>query len=913
MSRPPIDKDISVSRRGLLRSVMLLGVSAVIIFVSAASLSVWVGYMSFNDIFGKQLRIERASDRISGMDEVLTMSAKMAAATGDLSWKARYINAKGDLDAAIREIEGLLQDSYKQFAEKISLANDRLVELETRSFDLVEEGRAEEAAALLSCSEYEQYKREYRVALAQLYISVQEELSAALRNSDYGTVASTVLSIVAALLLVSAWVQLTRIVHKPLRALQESEAKFRDLADMLPQMVFEADTEGNVAYVNSNALVVLGYSEADVDAGLKLQQIIAPADRIRAGEVVKKVLDGSLCGKGLEFTALKKDGCEFPAVIYLTRFFHDDKVAGVRGTMVDFTDHKQVEETLRIAASRKEREASAALKIAMSPFVSEGQLPQLVAMLVETGAEALEVERVGVWLFDETQTILSNMDTYIASTGQHVSGDVLNEKDFEPEFTALKSARFVDGHDVMSDPRLAGYVEGYLKPNRITSMLDVSILLEGQHMGALCFEHVDRPHCWSEDEINFACQLADQIALTILHSRQRKSESEKVTLEAQLVQSQKMESVGRLAGGVAHDFNNMLGVIIAHADMLLNDLHEGTQIYDDVKEIKKAADRSADLTRQLLAFARKQTVTPVGMVLNEAVENMTKMLCRLIGENIELDWRPQAGLWNVYMDPGQVNQILVNLCVNSRDAIKGSGKIEIQTANEELSAVNAPWVEDGAYGEYVRMSVIDNGAGMDRETLRHIFEPFFTTKERGEGTGLGLATIYGMVKQNHGMIRVFSEPGRGSAFHVYLPRYKAVKDKKAEAVEQLEKEHGTESILLVEDEVGILKITRRMLEKQGYSVIAVNTPAQALEAALKHHGDLDLLISDVVMPEMNGRDLAARVMSLHPGIRCLFISGYTADVIACHGVVYEGTSFLQKPFSRNQLLNKVRGVLDNKG
>lgn len=402
----------------------------------------------------------------------------------------------------------------------------------------------------------------------------------------------------------------------------------------------------------------------------------------------------------------------------------------------------------------------------------------------------------------------------------------------------------------------------------------------------------------------FACIFADV-------TEQKTAEEEKFKLQNQLLQSQKMESIGRLAGGVAHDFNNMLGVILGHAEMAMELVDPAQPLHADLEEIIKAAKRSADLTHQLLAFARKQTVSPRVLDLNETMVGMLKILQRLIGEDIHLAWRPVVNLWPVKIDPSQVDQILANLCVNARDAIAGVGKVTVETDNvtfnEAYCADHASFVP----GDYVLLAVSDNGCGMDKEILDKLFEPFFTTKEAGKGTGLGLATIYGIIKQNNGFINVYSELGHGTTFRIYLPRYFG-KDEQVYIQESQESVmRSQETVLVVEDELAILSLSKRMLERQGYQVLTANTPVEAIRLVEDYPGDIDLLMTDVVMPEMNGRDLAKRILSFYPSIKCLFTSGYTANVIAHHGVLDEGVHFLQKPFSLKDLTVKVRAALEN--
>jgi PAS domain S-box-containing protein len=393
-------------------------------------------------------------------------------------------------------------------------------------------------------------------------------------------------------------------------------------------------------------------------------------------------------------------------------------------------------------------------------------------------------------------------------------------------------------------------------------------------------------------------------------TERRRAEAEKANLEVQLRQAQKMESVGRLAGGVAHDFNNMLGVILGYAELALAQTDPAQPLHNDLLAIRSAANRSADLTRKLLAFARKQTIAPTVLDLNETVGQMLTMLRRLIGEDIDLVWRPAENAWRVKMDPSQIDQILANLCVNARDAIAGVGKVTIATETTTFDDAYCANHPGSTPGEYIRLAVSDDGCGMDTDTLSHMFEPFFTTKTLGTGTGLGLSTVYGIVKQNHGFINVHSEPGEGTTITIDLPRHVG-ETELAQAKGTVDPTNrGHETILIVEDDPALLKMTTRMLAGQGYTVLAAGSSAEAIRVAGEHAAEIHLVMTDVVMPEMNGRDLATKLLALYPNLKCLFMSGYTADVIAHHGVLDEGVHFLQKPFSVHDLAAKVREVLD---
>ena len=394
-------------------------------------------------------------------------------------------------------------------------------------------------------------------------------------------------------------------------------------------------------------------------------------------------------------------------------------------------------------------------------------------------------------------------------------------------------------------------------------------------------------------------------------TERKQAEKEKEILQAQLLQAQKMEAIGQLAGGVAHDFNNMLGVILGYVDMAIEQVNPAQPLHANLQEIRKAAERSSDLTRQLLGFARKQTVTPKVLDLNEIIEGMLKMLRRLIGEDIHLKWLPDTALWSIKVDPSQIDQILVNLCVNARDAIMGVGKVTIETGNISLDKDYCTDHVGFDPGEYAFIAVSDDGCGMDKETLRHVYEPFFTTKENGKGTGLGLATVYGIVKQNNGFINIYSEPAQGTTLKIYLPRHIS-KAERALTKEPQEPVMGCqETVLVVEDEPSLLDLSKLMLGTQGYLVLTADAPGKAIRLAEEYTGEIHLLMTDVIMPEMNGKDLAKKMLPLYPNLKHLFMSGYTADIIAHCGVLDEGVHFIQKPFSRKDLIAKVRETLDH--
>jgi len=405
--------------------------------------------------------------------------------------------------------------------------------------------------------------------------------------------------------------------------------------------------------------------------------------------------------------------------------------------------------------------------------------------------------------------------------------------------------------------------------------------------------------------------LSKGVTFTALDITERnRADEARAKLEEQYRQAQKIEAIGQLAGGVAHDFNNMLNIILGYSQMAMMKIDPSSPLHADIREIVSAGKRSTDLVRQLLAFARKQTIAPKVLDLNYIVAGMLNMLRKLIGEDIDLLWMPAAELWPVKMDPAQVDQILANLAVNARDAISGVGKMTIETGNAEFDEAHCEHNAGIIPGQYVLLAVSDNGCGMDNETLEKIYEPFFTTKELGKGTGMGLSTVYGIVKQNNGFIDVYSEPGKGTTFKIYLPGVKEEEATIDESHSHARPLTGTERVLLVEDDKALLKMAEIMLEGLGYEVLAAGTPNEAIGLAEQYAEEIHLLITDVVMPEMSGRDLQKRISALRPGIKCLFMSGYTANVIAHRGILDEGVNFLQKPFHMEDLAARVRKALE---
>jgi signal transduction histidine kinase/ActR/RegA family two-component response regulator len=440
----------------------------------------------------------------------------------------------------------------------------------------------------------------------------------------------------------------------------------------------------------------------------------------------------------------------------------------------------------------------------------------------------------------------------------------------------------------------------------VLSILEAPIFVDGELWGDVGFDDCNEERDWLPAEMDAVRAAAGLLGAAIGRER---AERRLVESEELLLQSQKMEAVGRLAGGIAHDFNNLLTVITGYSGLVLDQLGSGNALRRDIEQIADAANRAVAVTGQLLAFSRRQMLQPRAVDLNVVVRETDSMLRRLIGEDIELVTRLEPGLARVFADPGQLEQVIVNLAVNARDAMPRGGTLTLTTKSLEVGH-GAGTPSELSAGSYAALVVADTGHGMDEDTRAHAFEPFFTTKEKGKGTGLGLATVYGIVKQTGGDIEVESEPGRGTTFTVYLP----VDSSGARLPDTREDGEraagGDETILLAEDEDVVRDLITQMLEHRGYTVLAARDGIEALDVAAEHSGAIDLLLTDVVMPRLSGRQLAEHVTRDHPGIRILYISGYTDDAVLRHGVLEAHTPFLQKPFTADALARAVRGAMD---
>ena len=448
------------------------------------------------------------------------------------------------------------------------------------------------------------------------------------------------------------------------------------------------------------------------------------------------------------------------------------------------------------------------------------------------------------------------------------------------------------------------YIDKVKRSDVIDDAFEAEDFFPDQGESGKWFHFTAAPLRDSKDNIIGALETVQDI------TARKVAEEEKAKLEEQFRQSQKMEGIGRLAGGIAHDFNNMLSVIMGHAEIALEQTDRSESLHTHLTEILQAAERSADLTRQLLAFSRKQILTPEVMDLNKVISGIEKMLKRLIGEDIDFIFLPSSDLGRINADRGQMEQVIMNLAINARDAMPKGGKLTLETLNVELDEEYAAEHVDVEPGSCIMIAMTDSGCGMDEETSSMIFEPFYTTKESGKGTGLGLSTVYGIVKQSGGHVSVYSEPGKGTTLNIYIPRVESTCSEES----IIEKQHtalkGSETILLIEDDDAVRRIVINMLEDSGYTILETSDGKDALRIFREDEGSISLVLSDVVMPGMNGRELVDQIEVLAPGIAVLFMSGYTDNAIQHHGVLEPGTAFIEKPFTKISLMQKIRDLLD---
>ena len=714
-------------------------------------------------------------------------------------------------------------------------------------------------------------------------------------------------------------------------ALRESEEKFRGLVESSSDLIWETDAEGVFTYLSPQIESILGYLPEDV-LGKNPFEFMPPDEAERVSRIFKEIVKTQRSIVSLENVCLHKDGHQVVVETSGVPVLNESgALIGYRGIDRDVTERKRAEEALekRIVALTQPLDDVADITFDDLFNIDDIQHLQdefanatgVASLIITVDGRAITKPtnfcRLCNDLIRKTEKGCANCRVSDVALGRYNPDGPMIQPCLSGGLWDAGAAITVGGKHIASwlvgqvrdDTQNADSMRQYAREIGAEEDAVVKAFYEVPAMSPEQFRKVAQALFTLANQLSAMAYQNVQQARFITESK--RGETERAVLQSQLVQSQKLESVGRLAGGVAHDFNNMLGVILGSVGLLLDDMAPADPHYEALEDIQKAARRSADLTRQLLAFARKQTIIPKVMSLNDMMSGMLKMLNRLMGENIELLWEPGEDLWQVKMDPSQMDQILANLCVNARDAIDGIGVVKISTENVIIDEARGSEHPEAKPGEYVLLTVSDNGEGMEQGVIEHLFEPFFTTKPQGVGTGLGLSMVYGVVKQNDGWITVDSEPGAGTAFNIYLPRHEKKSNTEVDAEITKPLVGGHETLLLVEDEPMLLRMCSTILKRLGYNVLSAGSPSEAFRRVREIEGGVDLLITDVIMPEMNGRDLSERLVMQYSDLKRLYISGYTSNIIGTKNLIEDGMHFLQKPFQVEELAMAVRHVLDS--
>ncbi len=673
-------------------------------------------------------------------------------------------------------------------------------------------------------------------------------------------------------------------------AMMLGEQRYRSMFEQADAPVFITDTDGNIAYVSPALEKITGYSFPECE-GRPFNQF---CDTDAAGETAlamfREVISNTSAIRTSELTILKKDGSSCFVELKLQRY-HDNRTEGAIGVLYDLTQRKRLESLTEFRL---------------------GLLQQ---------AEKLSIREILQKTLDEAEKLTDSTFGFIyflSGDSAGLSGCIWSGHVRE-QMEAMSRTGVRHPFDVMPflDQTVksgrATIVNEYLELDRqifpaghpvIFNSLSVPIIERGNVVAVLLVSNKRTPY--NNNDAQWVGTLADLVWDLVVRKRAAEAEMRNQSI---LLQIQKMELIGQLAGGIAHDFNNMLGVILGNTELALSSDDLDPSVKENLQEIYQAAERSAEMTSQLLAFARKQLAVPKELYIDEAIVESLPILQRVAGDKIAVVWHPSGTGCKVRIDPSQLDQILMNLCLNASDAMNGAGKIVIEASQINIGASPENGGNFRLAGEYVMVSVTDTGHGIAGDHKPHIFEPFFTTKALGKGTGLGLSSVYGIVKQNKGFVEFESTKGKGSTFRIYLPLYKK-QDAPGNETGTMNDEGRQTTILVVEDEPEVLNLCRIMLEKSGFTVYAATCPSEAMAIAKQNCGKIDLLLTDVIMPEMNGADLSAKLSTISPGFRVLFMSGYSSEIVASQGMNKPLANVIRKPFTFKALGDKVRKTLD---
>jgi PAS domain S-box-containing protein len=686
------------------------------------------------------------------------------------------------------------------------------------------------------------------------------------------------------------------------KAVEEEVRRLKEFNEEIVQGMTEGiaveDAAGYFTFVNPAAAAMLGYTIEEL-TGQPWTLIIPPEQQARVREMDKRRAQGQT--DQYELDLVRKDGARLPVLVSGSPRFEGGKFAGTLAIFTDISQRAQAEREVR----RRNRELALLNRI-IAASAADLKVEALLELACRELAQAFELPLASAILLNPDKTSATIVAEYRSGEQQSLLNQTYQLADLTLLQDVLAHKVPVVVENVQSDPRLGGTPE-MIRRRGTVSMLVLPLLVSDAAIGALTVS-AQEIRLFSEAEINLAWRVAEQVAGALARLRLHQ---ERRQLEEQYYQAQKMEAIGQLTAGVAHDFNNLLTAINGFAELIKMELLPADPLAEMIDKILHSGERAARLVSQLLAFSRKQIIAPQLLELNYIVDKLGKILPRIIGEHIEVKTSLDPDLGLIKADSYQIEQVIVNLAVNARDAMPQGGHLVIETANAVLDE-NFTATHLGVQpGDYILLSVSDTGSGMSEEVKAHLFEPFFTTKELGKGTGLGLATVYGIVKQNGGHIWVYSEVGLGATFKIYLPRVRDTELPSPQPKVAAEMPRGSETLLLVEDDMSVRELAQRVLEAQGYTVLVAPNGQAALELAGRHLAPIPLLLTDVVMPGMSGKVLAEQLVQTRPDLKVLFMSGYTDEAIAYHGILIPGVSLLQKPFSPINLARKVREVLNS--
>ncbi|MGC8774994.1 MAG: PAS domain S-box protein [Chlorobaculum sp.] len=684
-------------------------------------------------------------------------------------------------------------------------------------------------------------------------------------------------------------IDITRLKNAVM-AMTHGEQRYRSMFEKADAPVFITDTDGALVYVSPAFEKITGYSFSECE-GRPFTECCKEIEPGGASlSMFSDVISNDFNIRAGEITILKKDGSSCYVELKFQRY-HDNRTEGAIGVLYDLTQRKRLE------------------------LLTEFRLGLL------QHAEKSSIDEIMQKMIDEAEQLTDSMFgfvSFLSGDSGGLSGCIWSSS-VRDRMVAMSRSEESHPFDVMPflneaiNSGRATIINEYPErghPNfpanhpAIFRSLAVPIIERGNVVAVLLVSNKRTPY--TDNDAHWVGTLTDLVWEIVLRKRAAQAE---INNQSVLLQIQKMELVGQLAGGIAHDFNNMLGVILGNAELALSSDDLEASVEENLQEIYRAAERSAEMTSQLLAFARKQTAMPKPVHIDEVVRDSLPILQRVAGEKIEIELRPCGDDCRLHIDPSQIDQILMNLCLNARDAMNGTGKIVIEAKRINIAPSQHSSGDFRLPGDFIMLSVTDTGQGIADIHKSHIFEPFFTTKVLGKGTGLGLSSVYGIVKQNRGFVDFESKVGVGTTFHIYLPLYKKHDVSGADNGTVSSKNEQT-TILVVEDEPEILNLCRIMLQKSGFKVYAANSPSEAIVIAEENSGKIDLVLTDVVMPEMNGVDLSSKLSTISPGFRVLFMSGYPADVIASHGVDNPLVNVIRKPFTFKALVEKVQESID---